>query len=50
MKLGAHDYLMKPCETEVLVDKLNKARKIKRAHEKRIQEAEIDAIVKRRGW
>lgn len=50
MKIGAYDYLMKPCETDVLIDKAEKAHQRKKEHEERIQKAEIDAIIKRRGW
>jgi DNA-binding NtrC family response regulator len=50
MKLGAYDYLMKPTETPDLVQKINGAVARKREHEERIRKAEIDGIVKRRGW
>jgi DNA-binding NtrC family response regulator len=50
MKAGAYDYLMKPTETEDLVDKISKAYKIKAEHEKRIRKAEINKIVKKSGW
>ena len=50
MKLGAYDYLMKPTETETLVNKINSAAKLKREHEERIQQAEIQNIIKQRGW
>jgi DNA-binding NtrC family response regulator len=50
MKLGAYDYLMKPTETEDLVNKINSAAKVKREHEERIQQAEIQNIIKQRGW
>ena len=50
MKLGAYDYLMKPTETEDLVNKINSAAKLKREHEERIQQAEIQNIIKKRGW
>lgn len=50
MKKGAYDYLMKPTETELLVKKIEKARQLKKEHEERIQQAEIDNIVKRKGW
>ena len=50
MKLGAYDYLMKPTETEDLVNKINSAAKLKREHEERIQQAEIQNIIKQRGW
>jgi len=50
MKLGAYDYLIKPTETEDLVDKITKAYNLKTKHEERIRKAEIDGIIKRRGW
>ena len=50
MKLGAFDYLMKPTETEELVNKINKAHALKKEHEERIRKAEIENIIKRRGW
>jgi two-component system response regulator CpxR len=50
MKLGAYDYLMKPTETEILVEKIMKAYKIKAEHEERIRQAEIEDLIKRRGW
>jgi len=50
MKLGAFDFLLKPTETEDLVDKINRAFSRKAEHDRRIQEAEIDEILKRRGW
>jgi DNA-binding NtrC family response regulator len=50
MKLGAYDFLMKPTETEDLVEKITKAYKLKSEHDERIRNAEINNIVKRRGW
>jgi two-component system, OmpR family, response regulator CpxR len=50
MKLGAYDYLMKPMETEVLVEKIRKAFRRKADQEKRIRQAEVDRIVKSRAW
>ncbi|GAF98923.1 unnamed protein product, partial [marine sediment metagenome] len=50
MKLGAYDYLMKPTETESLVEKIMSAHKIKAEHEERIRQAEIKDLLKRRGW
>ena len=40
MKLGAYDFLMKPCDIEELVGKLEEATKKKRAHESKIKDAE----------
>lgn len=50
MRLGAYDYLMKPTDMAELVDKINKAAGRKAEHEERIRQAEIDRIVKTRGW
>lgn len=50
MKLGAYDYLLKPTETEDLVDKIIKANRRKMEQEERIRQAELDRIVKSRGW
>lgn len=48
MKLGALDYLMKPCEMEVLMAKVQEAAAKKRAHENKIVEARIKEITSRR--
>ena len=40
MKLGAFDFLMKPCEIEELVSKVEEATQNKRKQEERIKEAE----------
>ena len=50
MKLGAFDFLLKPTETEDLVEKVDRGLARKAEHDLRIQQAEIDEIVKRRGW
>ena len=50
MKLGAFDFLTKPTETEDLLEKIARAFGRKSEQDRRIQEAEIDQIVKRRGW
>jgi DNA-binding NtrC family response regulator len=41
MKLGAFDYLMKPCEIEQLMAKVREAAKKKRDHEEKIREARV---------
>jgi DNA-binding NtrC family response regulator len=48
MKLGAYDYLMKPCEIDVLVEKVSAAAAKKRVHEEKILQARIHEITKRR--
>jgi DNA-binding NtrC family response regulator len=45
MKLGALDFLMKPCETEDLVSKINKAYDRKAEHEQRIRDAKVQDII-----
>jgi len=49
MKRGAFDYLMKPCEVEVLLEKINQATAKKRQHEDKILEAKASLISLRRG-
>ena len=48
MKLGAFDYLMKPCDMDVLMDKLKEAVAKKRKHEEKIIEARVKEITTRR--
>jgi len=50
MKLGAYDYLMKPTDTTELVDKIAKAHQRKKDQEDRIRQAEVDRLVRTRGW
>ena len=47
MKLGAYDFLMKPCEIEELVNKVKEATKKKREHEERIKEAERKELLQK---
>ena len=49
MKLGAFDFLMKPCEIELLVDKVKEATKKKREHEEKIKEALKQEILAKYG-
>ena len=49
MKLGAYDYIMKPCDTEQLVSNINKAHAKKAEHEERIREARVREIILARG-
>lgn len=48
MKKGAFDYLMKPCDIELLVNKVAEAAKKKRRHEEKIIEAQLKEITMRR--
>ncbi len=41
MKAGAYDYLMKPCDLEQLMLKVEQATKKKRDHEEKIKDAQI---------
>lgn len=50
MKLGAFDFLMKPADTDLLEEKIKEAHEIKVRHEERIRKAEIDNLLKQRGW
>lgn len=45
MKLGAFDYLMKPCETKELIAKINAAFERKSEQEERIREAKVKEII-----
>jgi DNA-binding NtrC family response regulator len=48
MRLGAADYLMKPCSIEVLVEKVREAVEKKRRHEEKIVDARVREIAGRR--
>ena len=48
MKLGAFDYLMKPCDIDVLVAKVEAAAARKDTHEEKITQARIKEITDRR--
>ena len=50
MKLGAFDYLMKPCDLDTLMSKVEEASKKKQAHESKIEKARIDKLVLTRGY
>ena len=45
MKLGAADYLLKPCDTEELMAKINKTHQKKAGTEERIREAKVKDII-----
>ncbi len=49
MKRGAFDYLMKPCDMDLLLEKIQMAVRKKRDHEGKIAEAEAMKIALRRG-
>jgi DNA-binding NtrC family response regulator len=48
MKLGAFDYLMKPCDMDQLIAKVKEAVGRKRKHDQKIMEARVQAITLRR--
>ena len=48
MKLGAFDYLMKPCDMDILMSKVEEASSKKRQHENKIIEARMKEITTRR--
>ena len=48
MKLGAFDYLMKPCDMDTLIEKVKEAAAKKRKHEEKIIEAMMKEITSRR--
>lgn len=48
MKQGAFDYLMKPCDLDLLVSKVKEAAYKKRQHEEKILQARIKEITSRR--
>lgn len=50
MKLGAFDFLIKPTDTERLTEKINQANADKNVHEERIRQAEIENILRTKGW
>jgi DNA-binding NtrC family response regulator len=49
MKLGAFDYLLKPCDFDILMQKLDAARKRKEDQEERIRQAEAKLLLRRSG-
>ncbi|MDM8554859.1 response regulator [Desulfococcaceae bacterium HSG7] len=49
MKLGAFDYLMKPCDIEDLVSKIEAASQKKREHEEKIEEAKKQKTLSKYG-
>jgi CheY-like chemotaxis protein len=48
IKLGAFDYLVKPCDLEQLLDQIERARRRKRRQEQKIMEVRIKEITSRR--
>ena len=50
MKFGAFDYLMKPCDMDLLIGKVNEAARKKLDHEEKIKEARVKEILSKRGF
>lgn len=50
MKLGAFDYLMKPCDLDILISKVKEAFVKKQSHDSKIEKARIDRLVLTRGY
>ncbi len=50
MKNGAFDYLMKPTDTDELIEMINNAYQLVAEQRDRIRQAEINNILKKRGW
>ena len=48
MRQGAFDYLMKPCDMDVLLEKVKAAAAKKYDHEEKIREARVNVILKAR--
>lgn len=49
MKRGAHDYLMKPCDIEQLIAKVEDATRKKQDHEAKIREAKVKEALSQHG-
>jgi len=49
MKQGAYDYLMKPCDIELLMEKVEEAYKKKQDHEEKIREARVKEALSQHG-
>ncbi|MGX9367043.1 response regulator [Desulfoplanes sp. PS50] len=50
MKMGAFDYLMKPCDIDQLMTKIAEAKTKKLTHEEKIIEAQMREITSRQSW
>ena len=50
MKNGAFDYLMKPTDTDDLIEMMNKAYELVAEQRVKIRQAEINNILNKRGW
>ncbi|GAU09169.1 response regulator [Desulfoplanes formicivorans] len=50
MKMGAFDYLMKPCDIDQLIAKIDEAKTKKLKHEEKIIDAQMREITSRQSW
>ncbi len=50
MKSGAFDYLMKPTDTDELIEMIENAYQLVAEQRDKIRQAEINNILKKRGW
>ncbi|MDY0361466.1 MAG: response regulator [Desulforegulaceae bacterium] len=50
MKLGAYDYLLKPCDIKTLIEKVLIADKRKKDAEERISQVKIEKIINEKGF
>ncbi|MDY0041669.1 MAG: response regulator [Desulforhabdus sp.] len=48
MRLGAFDYILKPCDIDQLLEKIYEAYSLKEARDERIRQAEIRKMIDRR--
>ncbi len=46
LKLGAFDYVMKPCDIAVLLEKVQQAHSRKQSAEEKIRQAKVDSIIR----
>ena len=47
MRLGAYEYLLKPCEIEELIEKIDRAYELKADRDKRVRKAEIRKMIEK---
>lgn len=50
MKLGAFDYLLKPCDMDILIQKVSEAFERKKGTEEKISQAKITKIINEKGF
>jgi DNA-binding NtrC family response regulator len=50
MELGAYDYLIKPTETDELVEKIRLAHEHKTSQEERFRQAKLSSAPEKKGW